>query len=204
MVLLLSVPLLTLDSKSISLSAGCRLWVQVVRYDSFSVVFFLFGFSLLILSLSLLGLGTKSTSISPGLCVRRPRQYKTICLEFGIFFFRIFCLFLVDCWGGWSQWMWLVSCRRPGMLIQRPTRDPKCKLNISSFLALLHPLDYFICAKEITIIVLLLQMMGRWKGFGWFLHVRVWVGGQGVVIIFLYFLFWFCAVVNCSIMTGAW
>ena len=36
---------------------------------------------MLILSLPLLGLGSKSTSLSPGFCVRRPRQYDTICWE---------------------------------------------------------------------------------------------------------------------------
>ena len=30
----------------------------------------------------------------------------------------------------------LVSCRRQGMLTQGPPPDPKCKLNISSFLTL--------------------------------------------------------------------
>ena len=53
------------------------------------------------------------------------------------------------------------------------------------------------------IIVLLLQMMRGWEGLGWFIYVRGWVGGQGVGIIFSYFLFCFCAVVNCSLMTGA-
>ena len=33
---------------------------------------------MLILSLPLLELGSKSTSLSPGLCVRRPRQYDSI------------------------------------------------------------------------------------------------------------------------------
>ena len=50
-----------------------------VRYDLFSVLFFLLGLSLLILSLTLLGLGSKSTSLNPGRCVHRPRQYDTIC-----------------------------------------------------------------------------------------------------------------------------
>ena len=36
-----------------------------------------------------------------------------------------------------------------------------CKLNISSFLTLPHTLDCLICAKDIMIIVLFLQMSGR-------------------------------------------
>ena len=46
------------------------------------------------------------------------------------------------------------------------------------------------------IIVLLLQMTGEGKIGGWFTHVRVWVGGQGVCVIFLYFFFCFCALVK--------
>ena len=84
---------------------GSRLWVQAVQYDLFSVVFLLLGLSLLILSLPLLGLGSNSTSLSPWFCVHRRRQYDTICWEF---------------YRGWSQWMWLVSCRRQGMLTQGP------------------------------------------------------------------------------------
>ena len=63
-----------------------------------SVSFFLLGLNLLILSLPLLGLGSKSTSLSPGFCVRRPRQYNTICWELDLFS-RFFCFFLDDLLG---------------------------------------------------------------------------------------------------------
>ena len=55
---------------------------------------FLFGLSLLILSLPLLGLGSKSTSLSLEFYVRRPRQNNTICWEFDLFsvFFVSSCL----------------------------------------------------------------------------------------------------------------
>ena len=36
----------------------------------------------------------------------------------------------------WSQWFWLVCCRKQGMLTQGPTPDSKCKLNISSLFTL--------------------------------------------------------------------
>ena len=49
------------------------------RYDLFSSAVFLPYFSMFILSLPLLRLGSKSTSLSPGFCVCRPRQYDTIC-----------------------------------------------------------------------------------------------------------------------------
>ena len=52
--------------------------------------------------------------------------------------------------------MWLVSCRRQGMLTQGPAPDPKCKLNISSFFTLPHLLDCLICTKNSVSIVLLL------------------------------------------------
>ena len=57
--------------------------------------------------------------------------------------------------------MWLVSCRRQGMLTQGPSPDHKCKLNISSFLIRSHPLVCLIYTKDTMIIVLLLQMMGE-------------------------------------------
>ena len=136
------------------------MWVQVVRYNLFSVVFFVLGCSLLILSLPLLKLGSKSTCLCSGFCVRRPRQYNVISWEFDIFW-GFFCFFLVHCLGRWSQWMCLLCNRMRGILTQGPAPDPKCKLNISSFLTLPHPLHCLICAKNIMIIVLLLQMMGE-------------------------------------------
>ena len=73
---------------------GSPLGIQAVRYDLISVVFFLLGLSLLILSLPLLGLSSKSTSLSPGFCVRRPRQYDMICWELDLIsgFFAFFWL----------------------------------------------------------------------------------------------------------------
>ena len=46
---------------------------------------------------------------------------------------------------------------------QRTAPDPKCKLNISSFFTLPHPLDCFISVKDIRIIVLSLQLIGERK-----------------------------------------
>ena len=56
--------------------------------------------------------------------------------------------------------MWLVPCRRQGMLTQGPAPDPKCKLNISSLLTLPHLSDCHICTRNSMSIVLLLQMVG--------------------------------------------
>ena len=35
--------------------------------------------------LPLLGLGSKSTSLSPGFCIPGPREHDTICLKFDLF-----------------------------------------------------------------------------------------------------------------------
>ena len=89
------------------------------------------------------------------------------------------------------------------MLTQGPAPDPKCKLNISLLLTLPHPSDCLICANGIMIVVSLLQIMGDGKvrgSGGWFIYVRVWVEGQGMVSLFL--LFCFCVVINCSFMAG--
>ena len=61
-------------------SPGC-----MIRLAFFWV--FLPCFSMLILSLPPLGLGSKSTCLSPGFCVCRPRQYNTICWKLGLFVF---------------------------------------------------------------------------------------------------------------------
>ena len=51
------------------------------------------------------------------------------------------------------------------MLTQGPAPDPKCKVNISSFLTLPHLSDCHFCTSNSMFIVLVLQMMGgcvRW------------------------------------------
>ena len=84
------------------------------------------------------------------------------------------------------------------MLTQQPTPDPKCKLIISSFIALPHLLDCPICTRNA--IVLLLQMMAgrdRRGGGGKLVYNREWVELQGMSII-LQSLFFPCAFVFCS------
>ena len=94
-----------------SLSTGfqvylCKCWDPYVspgctiRLAFFWV--FLPCFCMLILSLPLLGLGSKSTSLSPGFCVRRPRQYDTICWKFDLIsgFFDFSWLIVL---GRWNQ-----------------------------------------------------------------------------------------------------
>ena len=54
-----------------------------------------------------------------------------------------------------------------GMLTQGPAPDPKCKLNLWSFLTLPHLSDSLICTRSSMPIVLLLQMVGDGLGRGW-------------------------------------
>ena len=86
----------------------------------------------LVFSLPLLRLGSKSTSLSPGFYVHWPRQYNTICWELDLVseFFVFF--------PGWLfQQMESINMvgalRRHGTQTKGPTPDPKCKLIISSF-----------------------------------------------------------------------
>ena len=87
------------------------------------------------------------------------------------------------------------------MLTQGPASNSNCELNIT-LLTLPHPLHCLICVKDIMVTVLLLQVMEGCEGWGWFIYVRVWVGGQGVgIIFFLVFVLLLC-IVNCSFMAG--
>ena len=52
------------------------------------------------------------------------------------------------------------------MLTQGPAPDPKDELNITSFLTLPHLLYCPICARDVMIIVLLLEVMWGWEGWG--------------------------------------
>ena len=52
------------------------------------------------------------------------------------------------------------------MLIQGTAPNLKCKLIISSFLAIQHLLDCLICNRNAMSIVLLLEMMERWDRCG--------------------------------------
>ena len=104
--LVLLAPLLGTGFKSTSLSVGIHMWVQAVWYNLLSSGVFLTYFSMLILSLSLLGLGSKSTSLSSGFCVRRARQYNSICWELNLVsgFFAFFWLIV---WAdGINKWGW--------------------------------------------------------------------------------------------------
>ena len=94
--------------------------------------------------------------------------------------------------------MWLMPCRRQGILTQGPTPDPNCKLIISSFFTLPHFSNCLVCTRKAMSIVLFLQIIWDGIGDGWFIYIRVWVEGQEVGII-LYFFFFSCAFVFCCL-----
>ena len=72
---------------------------------------------------------------------------------------EMFCPFsLMIVWAHGS--IWVVSSKWHGMLTQGPTPEPKCKLNIPSFVTLPDLLDCFTCTKNVMSIALLVQMMG--------------------------------------------
>ena len=97
--------------------------------------------------------------------------------------------FLVDCFGWMESVNVTVVLQEAGDADSGPAPDPRCKLIISSFLALSHLLDCLICTRNTMSIVLLLQMIGgcgSWGeagGFGGLIYIRVSVEGQGVGII---------------------
>ena len=140
------------------------MWAQVVRYDLFSSAVFLPYFSMLILSLPLFGLGSKSTSFSPGFCVCIPRQYYTICWELNLIsgFFAFFRLIvwpdgINKC--GWcplgGRWCWLKGLHQ----------IPSVRW-IIHHLTLPHLLDCLICTRTSVSTVLLVWMMGGWDRWG--------------------------------------
>ena len=82
------------------------------------------------------------------------------------------------------------------MLTQEPAPDPKCKLNVSSFLTLSHLLT----ASFLLQILCPLYCYYKWWrygiGRGWLIYKRVLEGGTGggyYLVVFLFF-FWlyFC------------
>ena len=96
--------------------------------------------------------------------------------------------------------MWLVSCRRQGILFQGLAPDFKCKLNISSFVTLPHLLDCLICTKNSVSIVLLLWMMGGWDRWGVvdsYQGVGGGTGGGYYLIVFFICAFVFWSLMSC-------
>ena len=142
---------------------------------------FLFGFSLLILSLPLLGLVYKSTSHSLEFYVRRPRQNNTIYSEFDLFsvFFVSSCLIV---WVNGVESMDVATVRGCWLKDLHQIQSVSWIHHYS-----LHFHIHYI-ASFVPRISWSLYCYFKWWGnrkvLGWFIYVRVWVGGQLVGIIF--------------------
>ena len=128
---------------------------------------FLPCFCMLIWLLPPLGLGSKSTSLSPGFCVCRSRQYDTICWKLDLISGFFVLSWLIVWADGINKCGWCLAGGR-GYWLKGPHEipDPKCNSIISSFLALPHLLDCLICTRNAMPIVLLLQIMGEWDKWG--------------------------------------
>ena len=175
------------------------MWVQAVRYDLFSSAVFLPYFNMLILSLPLLGLGSKSTSLSPGFCVRRPRQYDTICWELNLIsgFFAFFWLIV---WAdGINKCGWCLAGGR-GCWLKGPHQIPSVSW---IFHHSLHFHIYYIVLFAPGILCPLFCYY-EWWGVGihggLLIHSSMWGGGTGggyYLIVFFYL--YFCLLLSCPV-----
>ena len=128
---------------------------------------------MLILSLPLIGLSSKSTSLSAGFCVCRPWQYDKIFWELNIIsgFFAFFRLIV---WAdGINKCAWYLPGGR-GCWLKGPHQMPSVSW---MFHHSLHFHIYCVISiKNFVSIVLLLWMIGEWNRWWWW-----WWGGEGGV-----------------------
>ena len=156
---------------------------------------------MLILWLSLLGLGSKSISLGPLGSVYVCQG--SIKLRVGSLISFLDFLFFFP---GWLFWP-MESINVTGILQEAGNADSrvilysKCKLIISSVLTLPHLLDCLICTRNTMTVVVLLQMMrgnevaggGGWFILGYELGYREWVSAYS------FCCFFSCAFVICSL-----
>ena len=155
-------------------------------------------FCMLIFLLSDLGLVSKSTSLSPGFCVCRPRQYGKICCKFDLIsgFFVFSCLIV---WAdGINKCGWCLTGGRRCWL-KSPHQIPSVSLLSHHSL---HFRIYYI-AQFLPGMPCPLYCCCNWWGdgleWGWLIYIRVWVGGTGGgyhLIVFVCFCC-FCCFFSC-------
>ena len=152
------------------------MWVQAVGYDLFSSAVFLPYLSMLILWLPLLGLGAKSTSLSPGLRVRRPRQYDTICWGLNLIS-EFFAFFWLIVWAdGINKCDWWLAGGR-GCWLKGPLQVPSVSwISHHSLLFHIYQIVSFV-SGVLCRFYCYCEWWGDTIGWGWFLHIRVCVGG---------------------------
>ena len=144
------------------------MWVQAVRYNLFSSGVFFPSYSSLILSLLLLGLSSKSTSLSPGFCVCKPRQYETICWELNLIS-RFFAFFWLIVWAdGITKSGWFLAGSR-GCWLKGPHQIPSVSWIYH------HPLHFHIyhITSFAPVILCPLHCYYKWWGDG--------IGGRGLI-----------------------
>ena len=115
--------------------------------------------------------------------VHKTRQCNTVCWKLNLIsgFFAFSRLFgqveSINVAGvpGWCL------ARGKGCWLMGPAPDPKCKLNISSFLALPHLWDCLICTGNSVSIPFFLEMVGGWDRWGR-------TGGGYYVVVFAFFI----------------
>ena len=137
---------------------------------------------MLILSLPLLGLCSKSSSLRPGFCVLRPRQHITICWELNLIC-GFFAFFWLIAWAdGINKCGWCLAGGR-GCWLKGPHQIPSVSWIYH------HSLHFHIyqIASFVPGILCPLYCYYKWwgdgLGGGWLIYNRVWEGGQGVGII---------------------
>ena len=166
------------------------MWVQPVPYNFFSPGVLLPYFSMSILSLPLLGFGSKATSLGPGFCLLGRRQYNMICWELNLIF-RFFAFFWLIIWAdGINKCSWSLAWGRGCWL--------KCLHQIPSVSWIYHhPLHFHICDIAWFVPAILCSLYCYYKCWGngtggdWLIYKRVWERGQGVGIILEFFCFFF-------------
>ena len=163
-------------------------------------------FCMFILSLPLLGLGSKSTCLSPGFCVCRPRKFKTICLKLDLISRFFVFSWLIVCADRINDCGWCLAGGR-GSRLKGPNKLYNNIYHHFLYFHLSYSFDCLICAKDIMIIALLLDTMKAWEGcvcvcvrvcvcVGGSIFVRVGLEHRGFVI--------FCSVFEVLLIALSW
>ena len=157
-----------------------------------------------ILSLPLLGLCSKSTSLSPGFCLCRPRQYDTVYWELNLIsgFFTFFWLIV---WSdGINKCGWCLAGGR-GCWLMGPHQIPSVSW---IFHHSLHFHIYYIISFLLGILCLLYYHYEWWGngigGVGWLIHIRVWILSHSFVFFYLCFCLFVSHVLSLFWVSRAW
>ena len=136
---------------------------------------------MLILSLPLLGLCSKSSSLRPGFCVLRPRQHITICWELNLIC-GFFAFFWLIAWAdGINKCGWCLL-GGTGCWLKGPHQNPCVSWIYHHFL---HFYIYQIASFVPGIQCPFYCYYKRWEngiGGGWLIYNKMWEGDRGWVL----------------------